>query len=174
MLDFMIIGLPRSGTTWLSNWLTTDKLLCIHDPLYKMHYTALDDYAAMYRYKYDKIGVSCTGLWRWSEWVNNHSAKKIVVHRDIRDINNSLAKLNLPILDDSLVKSLDHIDGLHINYDDMFNLDHAKMIFDYITQSEFDMLRYELLREFNVQPEFEKVSVNKEAIQKLYSELCNI
>lgn len=28
MLDFMIIGLPRSGTTWAANLLTTDAVLC--------------------------------------------------------------------------------------------------------------------------------------------------
>ena len=29
----MVIGLPRSRTTWMANWLTTTDTLCLHDPL---------------------------------------------------------------------------------------------------------------------------------------------
>ena len=28
---FFILGLPRSRTAWLANWLTTDRSLCLHD-----------------------------------------------------------------------------------------------------------------------------------------------
>ena len=31
-LDFAVLALPRSGTTWLANLLTTDTTLCRHDP----------------------------------------------------------------------------------------------------------------------------------------------
>ena len=27
-----VFALPRSGTAWLANWLTTDRSLCLHDP----------------------------------------------------------------------------------------------------------------------------------------------
>jgi len=27
MINFMIVALPRSGTTWAANWLTTDTTL---------------------------------------------------------------------------------------------------------------------------------------------------
>ena len=43
MIDFMVIGLPRTGTTWASNWLTTDSTQCYHDPLYHTHYEDWDE-----------------------------------------------------------------------------------------------------------------------------------
>ena len=31
MIDFMVLALPRSGTAWVANLLTTDTSLCIHE-----------------------------------------------------------------------------------------------------------------------------------------------
>lgn len=33
MSPFFITGMPRSRTAWLANWLTTDRSLCVHDPV---------------------------------------------------------------------------------------------------------------------------------------------
>lgn len=85
MIDFMVIGLPRSGTAWAANWLTTDTTFCLHDPLAKYHHTELDGLVSDKR-----LGVACTGLWTQPEWLNAHPAKKVILHRPLEEINRSL------------------------------------------------------------------------------------
>ena len=85
MIDFMLLASPRSGTTWAANLLTTDTTLCLHDPLFTHHYSELDGIESNKR-----LGVSCTGLCLFPEYVNSHQARKVVLHRDLREINRSL------------------------------------------------------------------------------------
>ena len=42
MLDFMVVGLPRSGTAWLANWFTTERAMCWHEPLWTRSLDELD------------------------------------------------------------------------------------------------------------------------------------
>jgi hypothetical protein len=56
MLDFIVLGLPRSATTWLANWLTTDRSLCLHDPFAK---TLPEQWDAGGK----RLGISCTGAY---------------------------------------------------------------------------------------------------------------
>jgi hypothetical protein len=81
VIDFIVVGLPRSGTAWAANWLTTDTTHCIHDPIAKHHHTELDDLSSS-----KHLGVSCTGLWRFPDWLNKHPAKKVILRRDRAEI----------------------------------------------------------------------------------------
>lgn len=42
MNPFFVTGLPRSRTAWMANWLTTDKTLCVHDPICNLWPAVID------------------------------------------------------------------------------------------------------------------------------------
>lgn len=174
-LDFMLIGLPRSGTTWAANWLTTTDVFCLHDPLYKLHYSDFDTDRTYFPHPmlYNNIGISCTAIWRFPEYVNAHPARKIVVIRDFDEVQKSLEECNLPLLDDDAIYQLEKIDAPRVRYEDLFKTGSAESIWRALVGSghNFCPLRHKALCEMHIDPFFSKVVQNFEAIQKLYNEL---
>lgn len=151
MIDFMVIGLPRSGTAWAANWLTTDTTLCLHDPLAKYHHTELDGLVSDKR-----LGVACTGLWMHPEWLNAHLARKVILHRDRAEVIQSLDNLGFGELP---FPSLDHIVGLHVAWTDLW--ERPESIWAHLVGTPFDAERHALLRELNVQVDFDRVTVDR-------------
>ncbi len=162
MIDFMVIGLPRSGTAWAANWLTTDTTLCLHDPLAKYHHTELDGLVSDKR-----IGVACTGLWMVPEWVNAHPAKKVILHRPIEAINQSLDGVGLPPVG---YIDLGRLDGLHVDYEAMW-LD-PEPIWEHLTGKPMDWERHSLLSSLNVQVDFERSTVDQAVVQRYLGEFA--
>tara|TARA_R110000868_G_scaffold44815_8_gene149274 strand:+ start:55 stop:561 length:507 start_codon:yes stop_codon:yes gene_type:complete len=161
MLSFIVTGLPRSGTTWVANWLTTDNTLCIHDPLYKYTLEELD------RLQTDKLlGISCTGLWEYPKFLQEHKAKKIILHRDLKDVNDSLVnEIETKPISEDKAKVLNSIDGMHIQFHDLFNPIKAKELYEYALNKPFDPVRHAYLVEMNVQPNFGMLFFNKEVLR---------
>jgi len=161
MLDFIVTGLPRSGTTWIANWLTTDQTLCIHDPLYK--YT-LDELNGIITSK--KLGVSCTALWRFPDYLKDHQARKLIVHRDLKEVNDSLAnEMQVDTVSEEDAASLKDIFGIHADFKDIFDKDRAKEIYETLLQLPFDEERYLQLVEMNIQPNFGKVTFDLDKLK---------
>jgi len=166
MVEFMILAAPRSGTTWASNWLTTDKTLCLHDPLWTHHYSDLD------KIQSNKIlGVSCTGLYMFPQFVNSHPSRKIILHRNEQEINDSLNAIGLPPLSDT-EKNLNKIVGWHIDWKQIFT--EPKAIYEYLTGLEFDAERHEFLKTIEMQPDFEGLKVGREVTARLLKELIDV
>jgi hypothetical protein len=161
MLSFIVTGLPRSGTTWVANWLTTDNTLCIHDPVYKYTLEELDTLQT------DKLlGVSCTGIWKLPTFLNEHKARKIIIHRDLDEINDSLVnEIETNPISESQAKLLDSIDGLHVKFNDLFDPIKAKELYEYALNKSFDPVRHAYLVEMNVQPNFGMLFFNKEVLR---------
>lgn len=168
MINFMVIALPRSSTTWAANWLTTDNTLCLHDALAYRTLNEIDN-----NYKTNKIlGLSDTGVFGYRNKLNSHPAKKVILHRDIKEINSSLNDLGLAPIDGSLTKMLDDINGLHVHYLDLFN--NPKPIWEHLMAGnvEFNPERHALLKEMQVQPEFANLMpVDKEAVKRYFKEI---
>jgi hypothetical protein len=160
MIDFIVTGLPRSGTTWAANWLTTDTTLCIHDPLYKYQIAELD------LLKSDKrLGISCTGIWRLPEFLNIHPANKLIIHRDLSEVNDSLKnEMGVPTVTNKESESLDGIYGIHVNFDDLFDPVVAKDIYEWLLEKPFDAERHAYLVELNIQPNFGKLTFDRDAL----------
>jgi hypothetical protein len=167
MIEFMILAAPRSGTTWAANWLTTDTTLCLHDPLYTRHYEELDSIESK-----KKLGVSCTGLYWFPDWVNKHPAKKVILHRDISEINKSLNDIGLPSFPDNTSEKLGLIDGIHINYAEIFT--NPKPIYEYLTGLPFDAERHAFLLDIEMQPKFSGLKVGKAVTRRLLQELSEV
>jgi hypothetical protein len=170
----MIIGLPRSGTTWAANLFSTDAVLCHHDPLYHTHYSEWDEKltpdAAC------PVGVSCTGIWRWAEWLNKHQARKVILHRDGAAIADSMRQIGLPGIDllDAQNKLMSVI-GLHVPHTDLFDPEKCCKLWNYLIGDSvpFNWVRHALLTDIEMQPKFSGLTVGKHVTRRLMIELAS-
>lgn len=167
MIEFMVIGPPRSGTTWAANWLTTERTLCLHDPLWTMHYTEIDNYPTSRR-----LGVSCTGLLMFPEWLNRHPARKLVLHRPLEEVNASLDEIGLDLITDAIIGNLDRIEGMHVFWMDLFNT--PEKIHQYLLGEPHDIERHQLLKQMEIQPNFEGLTISREVTKRLVNELRSL
>ena len=164
MIEFMIIAAPRCGTTWAANWLSTDSTLCIHDPLYTKHYSELDSI-----YSNKMLGVSCTGLYHFPDFINSHPARKVILHRPIGEINKSLELLGLPGVRDEDINRLNTIKGKHFAWTELFN--NPSEIYEYLLLKRFDSERFNQIKHIEMQPRFCSLPVSKEVTARLILEL---
>jgi hypothetical protein len=160
MISFMVIGEPRSGTTWAANWLTTDTTLCLHDPLTTLHYSNWDQIESK-----KILGISDTGISKFDYWLNDHSAKKVILHRNREEIAMSLGMpefLDVP-------SNLDLIDGMHCHWEELF--DNPKPIYEYLLDKEFDAERHAELCKIRMAPLEEKMTFNRQVMDRLITEI---
>lgn len=154
MIDFMILSAPRSASTWAANWLTTERTLCLHDPVLEVDVDALDAIQA------DRpLGIACTAMALLPDLVNAHPARKVVVHRELAEVNLSLESIGLTRLGPLWTRALDHVVGVHIDYQDLFDPWAARPVYEFLTGHPFDVARHAQLRAMYVEPAFEKVKV---------------
>jgi hypothetical protein len=154
-VKFMVLSAPRSGSTWVANWLTTEKTLCLHDPILEYRVEALDFLPC------DRtLGLSCTALALLPDFVNAHPAKKVVLHRDLREVNQSLCRIGLTRLPSSWDKALVKIDAIHCSFHDVFDPECAKILWEHLIPGiPFDAPRHANLRAMHIEPNFDKVKV---------------
>lgn len=154
----MVLSAPRSGSSWASNWLTTEHSLCLHDPVLNFEPEELDNIPCQ-----RTLGVACTGLALFPQWVNYHKARKIIVHRDRQEIDKSLLGIGLTPLGRAWDGALERIEGRHVQMEDLFNPAQAGAIFSWLTGQPFDYERHRVLLDLNVQPQFDRVHVKADA-----------
>ena len=164
MLDFMLIAAPRSATTWAANWLTTDSSLCLHDPLLKF---TKEELLALESPK--RLGVACTGLALFPEWVNAHPARKVILRRPLAEIDQSLQEIGMTPVSEHWNGVLERIEGVHLDWQELFT--RPQYIYEYLLDLPFDPQRWALLREMNVQPHFQELTINRTATAQLMNEL---
>lgn len=157
---FMVLGAPRSGTAWCSNWLTTETSLCLHDPLF---HHSLDEWDGIPCNR--RLGVACTGVAMFSGFLKNHPARKVVLHRDLDEVNLSLYQMGLPVLDVSVwTRALNAVDGLHVDWRNLWESPRA--IWEQLMDAPFDLARHRLLTRLNVQMDFERVRPDPVAVRR--------
>lgn len=169
----MIISLPRSGSTWAANWLTGERIFCLHDPLWTIAPDDLD--ARLAEMAPGRVrGIACTGLWRWPSWVNRHPARKLVLHRPRADVARSLDRLGLPRLPIDAERNLNAINGRHVDWFDLFSPEPAREIWDYLTGGEpFDAARHAQLVAMQIEPKFDAVTRDRALNARLSNmDLC--
>jgi len=163
MIDFMIIALPRSRTTWLSNFLTTDKTFCYHDPLAEM-----SSYKEILELKTDRItGIADTGVGYFD--LSMFPCRKLIIERNLEDVNREMSKmLNIPVDMSDLQRRIEDIDGVRIQFDDI----NARLqdIWEYCTGLPYDALRGESLKNYNVQ--IMHLPLDADRLNSLRKEIC--
>lgn len=165
MISFMVLSLPRSASTWAANWLCTEQSHCIHDPLHRYHWSELDSIPS----KGKVLGVACTGLYLFPKVVAAHPAKKLILHRDVKEINADLDSLGFAKLPEDSEYLLDNISGLHVPYSELFTA--PEKLWKYLIGTAVDLERHAELCTIAMQPAFTKLVVNKEITETLLSEL---
>lgn len=166
MIDFMILGLPRSGTTWAANLLTTDTTICLHDTLLTTHYTELDKIEKGGK----RVGVACTGLYRFPEWVNAHPAKKVALFRPLEEVNKSLADIGLMGVGVDDLAELRKIKAAPFYWADLFVPSLCAMICESLGVP-FDADRHAELVNIEMQPKFSGLKVGAEVTRRLVEEM---
>lgn len=161
MIQFMVIGAPRSGTAWAANWLTTDRTLCLHDPLWRHDLESLDNLQTR-----KHLGIACTGVALFPDWVDQHPARKLILHRDFKEINASLRRMGIKPIPAHWDDILKGIEGLHVSWSDLFEkpLPLWEFIFPFLP---FDNERHTELLHYNVQMDFEKVDPDPRAVRAM-------
>jgi len=164
MIDFMVLAAPRSGTTWAANWLTTEHTICLHDPLY---IRAPEDLDAIHSDR--PLGIACTGLVYFPEWVNRHPARKVILRREPAAVNGSLKSIGVSPCETLVFENLQKIEGRHVPYTDLFT--NPKELYEFLTQRPFDAARHQCLRDMHIQPYFDSIEHNPEVIRKLMARI---
>lgn len=142
-MNFIVLGLPRSGTTWLANWLTTGQSLCLHDPFNRLPEHWPRDAR--------RLGVSCTGAYLLPGWLERQSCPVAVIERDEADCEASAQRMGLSVC--GLRERLQAVEGRRWRFDDLWNETKARELWAFLLPGiEFDALRYRLLREMRVEP----------------------
>lgn len=145
MIDFMVLGLPRSGTAWLANLLTTDDSICLHESLMEFSIQELDAIS-----KTNLLGIAETAALFVDE-AKLHPCKKLIVERPISEVNQSLASLGLPSFDVEYSHLLNDVIGYRIRFDDLFEYEPMQNAFKYLLGKDLSKARHELLCRMNIQ-----------------------
>lgn len=157
--DFIVLGLPRSGTTWLANWLTTDRTLCLHDPFQRALPEVWDAGGK-------RLGVSCTGAYLLPGWLESQSCPVAIVERDPVECDASLARMGLGSTW-PLRAAFRRAKGRR--FQNIWDEANARELWEYLLPGiPFDAARYRLLRGFNVQPQdwTPDMEVMREAVKR--------
>lgn len=171
MMDFIIVSLPRSGSTWATNWLTTSETYCAHDPIYTSHPDDLDrDITAAAKGR--KAGMACTGTgWLWPHWVNAHPAKTLILRRPLIEVQPSLQTIGWPELPNEAEARLETVHGWHVPYTDLFDPAQAAKIWQWLTGLPFDSARHAQLVQMRIEPRLDRV-ISDPAVERRIIEGC--
>lgn len=148
-VDFIALGLPRSGTTWLANWLTTDRSLCLHDPFSRALPETWDAGGK-------RLGISCTGAYLMPGWLEAQACPVAVIERDPAACDASLEAMGLPTTW-PLRRAFKAARGQRWRFEDIWHEDKARELWAFLLPGiAFDAPRYRLLRGMQVQPHMDK------------------
>jgi hypothetical protein len=144
-MDFIIFSLPRSGSAWLSNFLTYDDVFCYHDGFRGT--TVWPQRAA------PVSGVCDTGAYL----LNVSAPLEFVLLRNPYEIDTSLAKLNLTINDLHLNEFYSRTkNSIPIHYSLLFNVNYLEELWYKFTSAKFNYARAEMLIDLNIQQDVAK------------------
>lgn len=154
-----ITCLPRSGSAWLSNYLSYGNTMILHDAWKNATPTQLKD-------KFDQAGVYAAGTadpvnMMWLDEIDKvfPTAKWVLITRPMKEVKESCKTIDFPLADftDNLKRLTETRDVLKIQFKDIF--DKADTIGRYIYPDwECPKWRKDSLKDLNVQIHWGRVS----------------
>jgi hypothetical protein len=132
---FLIYSTPRSGSAWLSNFLTYNGSFCAHEPLAHGN--------GIYWAEYPVSGAIDTGA-AYVGYKPPEGVDIFHLSRDRLEIEESLKRIGLPSYNLAAYKS-------QFRYRDLFDVDYLEVLWGVVTKLPFDRNRTEALIEMNVQ-----------------------
>jgi len=168
MSNFLILGLPRSRTAWLANFLTYGDIACSHEGLNGCR--TLLEYKGQFK---DNSGDSNTGLALFDFESLFSDFKTIIIDSDIRK-SVEFAK-NSYGLDNhkqmvKLKERLDSLKGLHVALYDIN--DRLQEIWNYVSLYQFNEQRAAQLVSLDIQVR-DPFFIDREASQELFQNTKN-
>lgn len=167
-MKFIVAATPRSGSTWLSNLLTTSYNVCYHDMM--QWYTPMQLHTLPS--KHDSFGTVETGALLHVDWFNEQRCKRIVLVRDFDEVNESLDRLGIGALPkDVLGNAYDLQCDMRIAYRDLFNEQAMRTLYEFVLDDEFDEYRYRVLTQMRVNPHFDRTTPDVDTFVRLCKQL---
>lgn len=142
-MRYVITGLPRSGTTWLSVFLTTDDCVCLHDPSATMSPKELQEWEG---------GVCDTGMWYYHNWCKKNSDKFVIIERDYQEVNKSLSEIMVPLVPKELATYFYSIEADYkIQFSELFKEETLRKLWKYVHPNKpFSRIRYLALKDLEI------------------------
>lgn len=148
MIDFMVLGLPRSGTAWLANLLTTDTSLCLHESFMTTTIQELDE---LEKSQGHLLGICETSGLFIADEINNHPSQKVIIERPLHEINFSLARIGFPLMPDETIKLLKNLEGYRIAFEDLFDYQKISFVYEQLIGKQLNKDRHQLLCSFGIE-----------------------
>jgi len=166
-LDFIVLAYPRSGTTWLANWLTTDHSLCLHDP-----WAIGTPETWLPHFNLNFSGISCTVSALLPEWLQGYSCPIAIIERDRRDCDASLAAAGLMVPGEVVTAALDDVNARRFAFDALWTEDGARALWAHLLPHlPFNAKRYRLLRGMQIQPTPDQLAADVAGAERTFSDL---
>ena|ERR1700722_10517108 len=157
----MVISGERSGSTWVSNWLTTDTSICYHDPRYRWTEEQIRHLKAGKK----RVGICCTYAGMDPEWANRQLVPTVILHRDPKEIDASWAKFGIvPFVSKP---PLDCVGGWHVDWKAPRHPQMAPEIFEFLLWKPMDIDRWKELVQMNIQPHYAGIEMTGGGIKEL-------
>jgi len=165
-MSFLILGLPRSRTAWLANFMSYDGYCC--------HHEGTNGCYTMKEYKAKLgpcIGDANTGLTLID--INKHfpDTKIVIIDSAIdKAIAHSKKIYGVDFTSDllNMKVKLDKVKGLHIPFNDIDN--NLEVIWDYLTSGKpYNTQRAEMLKGLDIKVK-EPFIINVEAVRSFFNE----
>lgn len=135
MIDFAVIGLPRTGTAWASNWLD-----CPHEP-------ALESLGA-----FAAPGFTSTAAWLQPQFIYENVRRWVVLERDPDEVDLQADQLGYPRLSPAALDVFYAMRGPRMPWTALFDPDTAADIWGYLRpEALFDTERHARLRTLNIE-----------------------
>ena len=154
---FLITGLPRSRTAWLSVLCSTGQAICYHEPIGGMR--DISDIEALYKSEFYKfVGISDSTLGFFLPWIlKNVKPRTVIIERDMKEVMQSLFEIGLPrsnlveLLMDRLREFKDHPLVMWVPFEALKTKRVVQKIFWHLMpNSAFDEMRYEQLEKMRI------------------------
>ena len=161
MRPFLIVGLPRSRTLWMAEFMSCFGAVCVHEPTEYMK--SIDDLPKVFA---DNEGVSDSGLSLWIERIFKDIAPwTVIIWRDQREVEASIERLGIPksnycdLLLERLNKVRNHPLVMNLPFECMNDMRVMQKVFWHLRPNvPFDEQRFELMKNVNIQCDIEKKS----------------
>lgn len=147
MCNFLVLGLPRSRTAWLANFLTYDDITCTHEGLNGCK--NLTDYLSKFK---TKSGDSNTGLMMFDFERYFRDFKIIIIDNTIDAAVEFSKRYYSHDSTQFMLKAqrrLSRIEGLHVPFKSIN--DNLEKIWDYVSGEQFNESRAKFLINLTVE-----------------------
>ncbi len=148
MSNFVILGLPRSRTAWLSNFMNYSGINCVHEGLNGIE--SLEEYGKLFN---GNFGDCNTGLalFDFRKYLPD-DLKIVIIDTDIdKSVEFAKIEFNSDQTENmiKLYNNLTNLDGLHIKLSELNSK--LRELWEYITDKPFDSDRAKRLVKLNIQ-----------------------